>query len=141
LEKIPVKQDLPLPQVSAFLVCNQILHDSRTKQHVLIGPVHHVPVKEFPARLRVSVYLQLRGGHGRYVLDLHLRDLEGDSHWHWRPSDLEADDPLFPHKVIFHDLVLDVPQAGRYELVVSASEQEVASQSLWIGPREVFTAD
>jgi len=135
-----VKQVLPCPQVTAFLVCSDIFEDARTQRFALINPAHHFPVLQFPTKLRISVYLQVTGGHGRYVLDLNLRDLEGDSHWHWRPGDLEVDDPLFPHTVALHGLLLDVPQPGRYELEVSANEQEVATRSLWIGPREHFAA-
>ena len=129
---------LPHPPVQAFLLCNEILHDARTDQFVLVGPVTYVPATEFPVGVRLSVYLQVTGGHGRYALEFELRDCDGETYWRWQPGGLEHPDPVFPHKVAFHDLVLDIPQAGRYDLVLRANGEDLASQGLWVGPREVF---
>jgi hypothetical protein len=135
-----MKQDLPRPQVHAFLVCSDILHDDRTRRYVLVNPLHYVPAAHFPVKVRVCVYLQLRGGHGRYALDLSLRDGEGDSVWRIPPCEIDHPEPIFPHTVDLHDLPLDVPQPGRYDLVVSANGQEIGAQPLWVGPPEFFTA-
>jgi hypothetical protein len=92
-------------------------------------------------QLRASIYMQLRGGHGRYALDLDLRNGEGDSVWQFRPCELDCTDPILPHTVDLHDLILDIPEPGRHDLVALANGQEIGLQILWIGPREFFAAD
>jgi hypothetical protein len=125
---------LPLPVATAFVICNDIWRDQRTGIHLLVGPTSHVPIREFPATVRVSVYVHLTGGHGRYRMTLVLRDSDDEPVWKWNPPEvLEHDDPLLPHKVTFIDLGLDVPQRGKYTLALLADGQEFAQQAIWFG--------
>ena len=135
-----MKQDLPPPTVQTFLVCSDILFDDRTQRPILVNPTHHVPVEHFPMQLRASIYMQLRGGHGRYALDLDLRNGKGNSVWQYRPCEINCIDPIFPLTVDVHDLLFDIPEPGRYDLVALANGQEIGVQILWLGPREFFAA-
>lgn len=54
----------PLSVVQSFLTCREVLNDQRTGQVVLVGPTAHVPVAEFPAPIRMSIFAEFAGGHG-----------------------------------------------------------------------------
>ena len=119
----------PSPHVQAFVICREIWHTSRSGECVLVGPINHVTLPAFPANVRLSCYIHLTGGHGRYPLDFLLRDPGGGTVWSWRtPTPLEHPDPLVLHQLTFHDLLIDVPMAGRYEMAVLADGQEIARQ-------------
>jgi hypothetical protein len=68
-----------------------------------------------------------------------LREADGDTVWQWTPADpLDHPDPLKPQQLAFHELVVSVEKAGRYDLVFMAGDDEIARQPLLIGPAEVF---
>jgi hypothetical protein len=132
---------LPTPQVQAFVVCRQITRDDNTGEFVIVGPVSHVPIPTFPAEIRLAVYAHATGGHGTYTLDLELRAAAGDVVWRWRPVDpLHQPDPLVPTQVAFSEVRVLVDQPGRYDMVLLAAGDDIASQPLLIGPAEVFRA-
>lgn len=129
----------PLPLVQAFLLCREVLYDARTKEFVIIGPTSQVPLTQFPANVRLSAFLQIIDGHGRYQLGMSLRDSHEEKVWSWQVQEpLKHPHPLLPHQVTFHDLVLTVPALGRYQLVLLANSEELAQQSLWMGESEAF---
>jgi hypothetical protein len=129
----------PLPLVQAFLLCREILRDERTKDAVLIGPTCHIPAPQFPVNIPFCAFLQLTEGHGRYHLALSLRNSQEEEVWRWEAAQpLEHPNPLLPHQVVFHDLVMTVPRVGRYRFVLLANGEELAQQALLIGPTEAF---
>lgn len=124
---------IPPPQVQAFLVCQQIFEDRRTKKCILVAPFGGISLSQFPAAFRMSLYADLYGGHGSYALALELRDAELDVVWGWRwPKPIEHNDPLEPHHVILHDLVIPFAGPGRYDLVLLANGQDVARVGLQV---------
>jgi hypothetical protein len=64
---------LPVPQAHAFVVCREVWHNPRTNEFMIAGPVSHVPVPQFPASIRLSVYAHFTGGHGTYPMAFQLR--------------------------------------------------------------------
>jgi hypothetical protein len=130
---------LPAPQAQAFVVCRKIVEQQDPPEVSIVGPKCHVPVHLFPAEVELSVYVHITGGHGSYPLELLLRDSAGDPVWRWNPPDLlEHPDPLEPHQLLFHDVKLCVPQAGRFELVLLAGDEEIGRQPLLLGTREML---
>jgi hypothetical protein len=129
------KHRLPAPQAQAFVVCREIWENPRTNEVMLAGPRSHMPIPEFPADLQVSVFAHVTGGHGTYPMEFVLRGPDGEPVWQWTPDDLlDHEDPLTPQQLIFHDLVIHVPRAGRYELALLAGGEEIGRQPLLIGP-------
>ena len=125
---------LPLPQAQAFVICREIWHNDRSNEFLLASPLSHIPIDTFPALVTVSVYAHITGGHGEYELDFLLRNAANDTVWSWGPqSPLQHEDPLMPQQVAFHDLVLEVPSPGRYELALLANGEEIGRQPIWIG--------
>ncbi|MFO0800087.1 MAG: hypothetical protein U0804_21685 [Gemmataceae bacterium] len=106
---------------------------------MLAGPVSHIPIPRFPADVRLSVYAHVTGGHGSYDLEFQLRGADGAVVWRWRPAQpLDHPNPLVLHQLAFHELLLTVPAAGRYDLALHAGGDEIGHQPLLIGPAEVF---
>ena len=70
---------LPVPQAQAFVVCREVWHNPRTNEFMIAGPVSHVPVPQFPASIRLSVYAHFTGGHGTYNLADELRPSVSES--------------------------------------------------------------
>ena len=128
------RHSLPAPQAQAFVVCREIWSNPRTGEFMLAGPVSHVPIPQFPASVRVSVYAHVTGGHGTYPMEFQLRDAAGDAVWSWQPADpLIHPDPLTPQQLAFQELMIKVPGAGRYDLLLLAGGEEMARQPLLIG--------
>jgi len=48
---------------------------------MLNGPVSHIPIPQFPADIRLSVYAHVTGGHGSYPLTFQLRAADGEAVW------------------------------------------------------------
>jgi hypothetical protein len=135
-------RNLPPPQAQAFVVCREITRDTQTGEIVIVGPVSHVPVTQFPVVILLAVYAHATGGHGTYQLAFELRAADGDTVWRWQPVDpLHHADPLAPMQITFDELRVSVQEPGRYDLVLLAGGEEIASQPLLIGPAEVFRGD
>jgi hypothetical protein len=135
----PRSHNLPLPQVLSFLACHDVYRDERTGAVILIGPTSHLPLTQFPTHVRLSVYADFTGGHGRYEARVCLLDGSDDVVWGWTlPKPIEHTEPLLPHQVMFHDLKVAVPRLGRYRLVLLFNGTEVAHRGMWFGPAQAF---
>ena len=133
------RHKLPVPQSQAFVVCREIWENARTGEFMLASPLSHIPVPRFPAEIRLSVYAHVTGGHGSYPLEFILRDPAGESVWSWRPAvSLDHRDPLAPHQMAFHDLMVRIPAPGRYDFVLLAGGEEIGGQPLLIGSAELL---
>jgi hypothetical protein len=122
---------LPPPVAQAFVCCRVIYEDRRTREVILVGPFGGLTLSFFPAGYRLSLYADLCGGHGAYELAPEPRDEELETVWGWRwPELICHGNPLEPHHVILHDLVLSFPRPGRYDLVLLANGEDVAHLGL-----------
>jgi hypothetical protein len=129
-----------MPIVQGFLLCEQVLRDVRTGKFLLDGPTTHFRVTDFPARLKVTGFLQMVEGHGDYHFAATLFDPDEEAVWNWtadRP--LSHPEPLFAHQIVF-DWVLPLPRPGRYRLGVRANGEELLSQSVFMGTAELLRA-
>jgi Family of unknown function (DUF6941) len=119
----------PLPSVQAFLTCKQIVEDARTKELILIGPANGVVLPHFPARFPLSAFAFLTGGHGSYRLALEMRDADGKTTGRIEFNEpLAYDNPLMVYRIVLHELILEFPKPGRYDLVMRANDEDMAHQ-------------
>lgn len=134
-----VKRTPPLPVVQSFLTCQEIFSNPKGGRTLLLGPLTHVPVTQFPAHVQLSIYADFTGGHGSYQPQLSLYDEAEEAAWSWTPPGLfKHSNPLLPCHAYFNDLILDVPQPGRYRLVLFLNDEQAAQRTLWFGPQEAF---
>jgi hypothetical protein len=125
--------------VQLFVACNEIFHDQRTGQAILVGPISHLALTQFPTHVRLSFFAELIGGHGHYQPRLVLRDDADEVVWGWSSvNPIHYPNPLFPHQVTFFDLKMAVPHLGRYSLAFLLNGEEVAQRGRWFGPPEAF---
>lgn len=128
-----------IPHCLNFVTCMGILEHAPTHTFQLFNPIHHVPIRQFPERFVMSLWLQLTDGHGEYDAQLCLLDAEENVVWKWDTlPPIMVHHPLFPETYSMKDFVLEIPRAGRYYLVLLLNGQEAAQRSLWFGPEEMF---
>jgi hypothetical protein len=129
----------PLPVVQSFLTCHEIFRGQRSGAWLLLSPTAHAAVRRFPTHVQLAIHAEFTGGHGSYQPQLCLRDAAGEVVWGWNaPLPFEHSDPLLPTQVVFNDLKLAVPRAGRYSLALLLNGEEVAQRTMWFGPVEAF---
>jgi hypothetical protein len=134
-----VRRKPPLPLVQSFVACREIFTDERTGTVMLVGITSLAPLKQFPAHVRLSLFVEFTGGHGQYLPRLELRDGDDEVVWGWGdPRPIEKPDPLLPHQVTFYDLMVAVPRPGRYVLALHLNGEVAAERSMWFGPTETF---
>ena len=133
MSKFPIPKP-PLPVAQSFLTCYEILFSERRGKSVLMEPTAHVPMDEFPAQVQLAVFAEFTGGHGRYMPQMCLRDAQGQAVWNWIANDpFNHIDPLLPSEVTFNKLMIFVPHADRYTLVLMLNGEEVAQRTMWFG--------
>lgn len=128
----------PLPQIITFLTSQAILGHSHTHTTLVLNPINHWPIHDFPYPLAVSLMVELTGGRDVYHPELVLYDSEDNPVWSDRYPPFEAESPLLPHRQVFQDIPLVIPAPGRYRLAYLLNGVEVMQRSLWFGPKELF---
>jgi hypothetical protein len=126
---------LPVPEAQAFIVCRRIIEDGRTGDYLLVAPVTRIslPRSAFPIQLRTDAYAVISSAHGHYELSLALQDADGETIWNWQPpGGVSQPNPLRPHELGFYDLLLPLPQPGKYELALLATGQPIARHGIWM---------
>ena len=127
---------IPLPIVTSFVLCREIFEDQRRREYALIGPFSGISLNFFPAGFRFSLYAHLVGGHGSCQLGLHLRDDEGATTWQWQWPEPTLCSPLHPYRITLHNLIVEFPAPGRYDLVLRANGEDLAHHALWVSHQD-----
>jgi hypothetical protein len=120
--------DLPSPECAAFLICREILDDKKFGDVVLVGQPRSYQAQFFPAAVPAGFFIRLTEARGEYIIDVQLRDEEGEIVWRDRkatPHNLP--DPLQLYDLKFH-LCPVFPKPGPYEFVVTVNGKDVARQ-------------
>jgi hypothetical protein len=128
----------PQPLVQAFVVCREMYESPQSHEFVLVAPLSRVVLPTFPARTVLSVYAHITDARGRYTIGLRLVDDEGETVWEWlNGPTVQQADPLMPHRVVLYDVAIDFPRLGRYDLVMLANGEPLASHAIWAQPDQV----
>jgi hypothetical protein len=114
-----------------FVICRQIFVDAVRQDYTLVSPVHQVFSARYPLVEDLSVFARWSNAHGSYAVEVQLRSLDGDVLWRQAmEAPFEARDPLQVWIVPLFHLPVAIPEPGKYEVVLLASGQEVASDTL-----------
>src|SRR5262249_18270565 len=112
----------PTPVCKAFLVCKQIFWDEGTGECVLVSPLHQVFTPRYPAVLDLSFFARWTNAHGRYRVELQLRDLEGRVLWREEmDKPFEVADPLRLVSLTLRHHHVRFPAPGKYEVALLAN--------------------
>jgi hypothetical protein len=124
-------QGRPTPVCKCFVLCRQVFIDPVRQDYTLVSPVHQVFADRYPLTQDLSVFARWSNAHGAYAVEVQLRGLDGDVLWRQQmEAPFEAHDPLQVWIVPLLHLRMEIPGPGKYEVVLLASGQEVASDTL-----------
>jgi hypothetical protein len=116
----------PTPVCKAFLICDKIV--DWQGDTVILGLPDIVTARSFPCRHPLSFFAPLTSAHGRYLVEIQLRTLDGETVWREGPPEpWKMDDPLKQIDVKFN-VIVTFPAAGDYEFVLLNNGQDVARQ-------------
>jgi len=106
----------PIPTVTAMLVCDQIVVEQGTGKKSLIGIFELIGTFMFPATVpRISVYVRLVDGFGRYPIKLRLVKLSDESLIQDVNAEINIVDAMHAWEVVINLVGITLPEAGRYE--------------------------
>jgi Family of unknown function (DUF6941) len=127
-EAVPI----PKPEVKAFLVCDQILHDAATNKKSLIGVFHDLAATRFPAvHPSLWIYANLTDARGRYEFEFRLVDVERNNVLgSGSPPPLDIPDPLRTTEFSAQLRNVSLPAPGTYEFQLVANRQLIATKAV-----------
>jgi hypothetical protein len=122
----------PKPEVKAFLVCDQILHDAATNKKSLIGVFHDLAATRFPAvHPSLWIYANLTDARGRYDFEFRLVDVERNNILgSGSPPPLDIPDPLRTTEFSAQLRNVALPAPGTYEFQLVANRQLIATKAV-----------
>ncbi len=124
------KAGKPPPRCEALLLCQEAIEDPASGEFSLFHVKHSLRLAAFPGPSPpFAVFVQLYDGIGVYDLTIEVRDLAGDV----TVARTTVPGLDFPERLVTMDLAvaiqsLGLPHPGRYVLVASIAEQELARQ-------------
>lgn len=123
-----MKNKPPTPVCVSFLVCRSITTDARTGDDVLVGLPRAFWSRNYPSATPISFFIRCTSAHGKYPVEVHLQNLDGEVIWKDGPPEpLEMLDPL-----AMYDLKMNVcvvfPAAGVYQFVLVLDGVELLRQ-------------
>ncbi len=131
----PQPRKPPPPLAQALVLCREVFEDRFNHEVILVGPLTHLPAAgPFPQPVTLAIFTHLTDGHGRYELDLEVRDADDNSIWRWHvPDPLVLENPFRSHHFTVRNIRPQVPRPGRYHVVLLANGDEVARHALQVG--------
>ncbi|HXR40267.1 MAG TPA: hypothetical protein VN776_14300 [Terracidiphilus sp.] len=108
--------DCPIPTVTAMLVCDQTIAEQGTNKKSLIGIFEQVGSSRFPTAMpRLSVYVRLVDGSGRYLFKLRVVSLKDEALLADIEVDAEISNPMQAAELVFNIVGFPIPEPGKYE--------------------------
>lgn len=122
----------PTPICKALVVCRQIFMDERRQDCILVSPIHQIFSARFPSEVDLSVFARWTNAHGRYTVEVQLRDLEGTVLYrNEMPNPFEVADPLLVVPLRLRHIHFLFPREGKYEVALMANGIEVTADVFW----------
>lgn len=125
---------MPVPNVKAMLLCDQIITELGTHKKSLIGVFEHILTSSFPCHhYALSVYVKFTEAKGRYRFRLELVDLlTGQAIGRGEAPELSYDDPLGTYELAFNLGQLTFSHEGKYEFRLSANDELMAQKEFHV---------
>jgi hypothetical protein len=122
----------PDPEVKAFLVCDQIIHDAGTNKKSLIGVFHDLASTRFPAvHPSLWIYANLTDARGRYTFEFRLVDVERNQVLgSGSPPPMDIPDPVRTTEFAAQLRNVALPAPGTYEFHLVANRQLIATKAI-----------
>lgn len=123
------------PVVNAMLVCDKVITEAGTNKKSLIGVFENINAYKFPCIHHfLTVYVKLTDANGRYTFCLELVDLErnviiGKGEM---PKEVEIDNPLTIHDLVFNLSSLKFEHPGKYEFRIFANDEVFGQKTFFV---------
>lgn len=114
----------PKPVLNAMLICDKVIKEAGTNKKSLIGIFENISAHNFPCIHHfLAVYIKLTDANGRYKFNLELVDLETNASLANAdiPEEIEINDPLRTHELVFNMGGLKFEHPGKYEFRIAAN--------------------
>ena len=122
------------PVVTAFLVCDTVIHEQDTNKKSCIGIFHQISTHRFPCRHgQLSIYANITDAQGEYVFRLSLQHLkDGREIGAGSTPPLRIPDRLQTAELAFRLQNIVFPNPGKYQFQLFANEDLVAQKEVVI---------
>lgn len=122
----------PLPVVKAFLICDQIIHDSTTGKKTLVGVFHELRAERFPAVHPVLwIYANLTDARGKYSFEIRFFDVERNNVLgQGNPPEIRIPGPLQTTELSAQLRNIQLPGKGTYEFQLLTNGQLIATKAI-----------
>lgn len=124
---------VPVPNCTAFLICKRIISDAYTGDLMIMAPITALAAPHYPIQVDLAFYAHVTDCHGVQMLQLQLRNLEGDVLSRViMENPFVAPDPLQTVPLIMRG-VFRFPAPAKYEVVLVANDRVVTSLAFHAG--------
>jgi hypothetical protein len=106
----------PIPTVTAMLLCDQIIVDRETGKKSLIGIFEAMGTFVFPVAVpRISIYVRIVDGFGKYPIKLRLVKLSDESLIQDIDAEINVQDAMHAWELVVNMMGVSLPAPGKYE--------------------------
>jgi len=122
------------PLVTAFLVCDYVIHEQDTNKKSCVGIFHQISTHHFPCRHgQLAIYANISDAQGEYVFRLSLQHLkDGREIGAGSTPPLKIPDRLQTAELAFRLQNIVFPEPGKYQFQLFANEDLVAQKEVVI---------
>ncbi len=114
------------PVPVAFLICDQVFVDERTKKKIIVGVFDRISAREFPtAHTPMALYIRLLDAQGAYDFSVDYMQVATQQRLARTTVRAEAKDPQTGMELLMTLPALDIPEPGEYEFVLWANGRYV----------------
>jgi hypothetical protein len=125
------------PKAIAFLPCDQVIFEQRTRKPSVVGAFNLISADKFPARpLRVDVFVALSDGLGDVIIDVVVTRLADNKQLSAQSAEINFPDPLRMHHLRFRFQQLVFPSAGTYLFSLLADGEEISQYRVQVRQSE-----
>lgn len=118
------------PFLVAALICDVAVIDPSTRKHNLIGIFDRIQVFQFPAQRAMSLYVKVTDASGHYPFRVDFVRVESDELMARAEGEMNVKDRTLSFDLAVNFPTLPLPQPGRYEFRIHASQMYLGSAFL-----------
>jgi len=127
-------------KVITFTTCREIqwIPQTNPREYLLRAPTIDWYSFGYPATLHMGIYIEFTGADGAYTPRIEVFDEEEDLlGCLGEGTPFISKDPIAVHCITLERVSFELPQPGRYDLVLSFNGEEAARRQLWLRPPPV----
>ena len=127
-------------KIITFTACRQIqrLPQTNPPEYVLVAPTINWWSHDYPAEVRMGLFIEFTGAEGAYVPRIEVYDGDGDLLGCLAEGGpFVSNDPVAVHCITLERVSFSVPTPGLYDLVLFMNGEEAARRQPWVRPPDL----